>query len=135
MEAKANILFIGHADETARRIRELGGNGEVITVHHTVSEIGLREIAKEARSTGKVVIAMDIVEYRRVCKEKLVEELAKGGFRCIAYSKACACDGHGNECRCTRSQIERYNSYMSIDLLGKVFDVVRLNGNGSGVAA
>ena len=126
LQKSENILFIGHKADTDAHVRQMVGNSAYMPVHHTISDIGIHEVIRQARETGNVILAMDIAEYRSECKRILVDELNKGGFRCIATSGACPCDGYSfnGACRCTQSQKERWNN--RIAMLEPTFKVVRL---------
>ena len=121
-----NILVVGHPNETDRYISGLACDSDIIPIHHTVSEIGMRCFIEDARAEGKIILLMDIIEFMKVCKDILVNELGKGGFRCLATSRVCPCDGYpfDGECRCSRTQKEKWDGW--IKELDSVFKVVRL---------
>ena len=119
-----NILLIGHQGDTDAHMNDLLGDSEVVPVHHTVSDVGLKDYISEARRTGKPLVAQSIAEWSKTCQDILADELKKGGFRCIAWSGVCPCDGHppGRRCRCTQSQIARWRDRLSS--LDSVFKVI-----------
>lgn len=123
-EAK-NILLVGLEHDTDSKLNDMLGDTKVIPVHHTISDLGLLDAIAESRRSGHPIVAQAISEWRKVCKELLAKELEKGGFTCIAYAGKCPCGQGGAKCRCTNSQIDRYNSIaLNRDELGKVFKIV-----------
>lgn len=126
-----NILLIGHQDDTDAHMNDMLGDSDVISVHHTVSDVGLKDYIAEARRTGKPLVAQDIAWWMQSCKDILAEEMKKGGFRCIAWSGVCPCDGNppGHRCRCTQSQIARWRDNLSS--LDSVFKVVEVGEQSS----
>ena len=129
-EQGENILVIGHPEETARYISKIADDSELLPIHHTVSEIGIRMYINEAKENGKTVLLEDIVEFRRAVLGILVEEMKKGDCRYIAYCGVCPCDGNrfsDGRCRCSRRQIQNY--YANLEGLGldEVFKIVKLS--------
>lgn len=124
-----NILLVGLERDTDSKMKDMLGDTKVIPVHHTISDVGLSDAIAESRRSGRPIVAQAISEWRKVCKELLAKELEKGGFTCIAYAGKCPCGQGGSKCRCTNSQIDRYNSIaLNRDELGKVFKIVDVGG-------
>jgi hypothetical protein len=123
-----NILVIGHPKDTEKYIGEMVDDGDLIPVHHTVSDIGIKMYIEEAREKRKVLLAEEIALWRRKCKDILVEELLAGGFNCIAYAGKCPCDdGLFDKCRCSSRQIEEYYRIsVNKEELGRAFEIVEL---------
>lgn len=139
MAGKKNVLVIGHPADTDKYLARFAHDG-LVRVHHTVSHIGLQKYIEEARRLGAPLVAMDIDEWPMRIKDDLVVSLAKdGGIRCIAYAGICPCDddwrdkdgpGFANGCRCTKRQLEQYNTvHLNCDEFGTVFNIVELGDN------
>lgn len=125
-----NILFIGRPEEREKSIAEAAGGTELLSIHHTVSTIGIGMYIDEARASGKDVLIMDIDEFRRDVLERMFEEMKKGGIRYLAYCGVCPCDcdcevDFVKRCRCTRRQIASY--YERLTGMDEYFRIVQLS--------
>lgn len=108
----SSVLYYGNWDaiKAAEKSRV---PGNAIDVHWTISEIGFRSKAEEARKTGRPIVLKNLGEFPAAAMKCIADEISRGGLSVIAFAGDCPCEQSPKDCHCTHNQMLRYSVRLS----------------------